>query len=307
MRIIRSHLSWRHFLWCIGNQRRNVVPIFLVVMAFIVFAGTKSREPRVHPLSACVIGMNDLWGGLHSSIQWCVTRHTSTIGTDFYDLETGTNETISFLKCDKKIDKKEHKCKWISFLLDSDSKAVTQFETLYPGCELFATAPSPKLVTNFNGKVLPFYVGPEQTTMYFSIRPAPENDMTAVEVEPLVMVLEKYVKYKFFHFVTMDIQGGEYQFLEELKYGGLFDVAGVVFCQLEVKFYFDELISQIVGSSFNMAEFWLGILQQSPYVPIRATAVGKNYRRITLLHSKHKTCSRLFNYQDVFDTTRSRV
>ncbi len=44
--------------------------------------------------------------------------------------------------------------------------------------------------------------------------------------------MDKFLHSRLVHFATLDIEGAEYGILEELKYGGVFDRAGVVFCQV---------------------------------------------------------------------------
>ncbi len=47
----------------------------------------------------------------------------------------------------------------------------------------------------------------------------------------LPQAMDTYVRSRLVHFATLDIEGAEYGILDELKYGGVFDKAGVVFFQ----------------------------------------------------------------------------
>jgi hypothetical protein len=49
----------------------------------------------------------------------------------------------------------------------------------------------------------------------------------------LPQAMEKYVRSHLVHFATLDIERVEYGILDELKYGGVFDKEGIVFCRIK--------------------------------------------------------------------------
>ncbi len=74
--------------------------------------------------------------------------------------------------------------------------------------------------------------------------------------------MDEYIHSRLVHFATLDVEGAEYGILNELKYGGIFDEAGVIFCQVpyarfsQIDFFHIKTFTKLRPRSKSLAPSW---------------------------------------------------
>lgn len=121
-----------------------------------------------------------------------------------------------------------------------------------------------------------------------------------VRLAPLVEVVDKFIKSRLIHFVTIDIEGFEYAILNALIEGNAFQRAGVRFCQIDVELHSLPNQLQAMGAKFQFYDFWRRFLSNSYYAPVKTTTTIFLHHKVTLINTNDHECRRVFDFDRYF-------
>jgi len=243
-------------------------------------------------------------------VTFCTARHSRIRHNDFFSLRMGRhNEIKYFLKMfiNDNNNSSDHddnnNCKWLTIGIGGDVQVEREFIKLYPRCRLYGIEPSRDQSQDFlsYGTVIQHAVGAQRGRLTMRLRENGGYVNREVAIEPLHETLDRHLHSRLVHFATLDIEGGEYGILQQLKYDAIFERNGVVFCQLDVELHFGHAVtSHVLSRDFNFSAFYLDLLLNSPYVPVKAVDFYA-HRKLTLIHEKHEECERIFQWRRFFD------
>jgi len=233
----------------------------------------------------------------------CVEKHSTIREHHFFTLNMGRfGEKKYFLLEQEPGQLANEACRWLTIGIGGDTAVEKAFKKRFPTCKIYGIEPSPDQEVDFRkyGTVIPYAVGPYHGNFTMRLRKGTGYSNKLVLVKPLHEVLDEYLHTRLIHFATLDIEGAEYQILNELKYGGVFDQRDVTFCQIDVELHFgDVTVKHILPKNFSFPAFYRDFLTESPYVPIYAMNF-LSHRKVTFLHEHQPDCLRLFGLRKFY-------
>ena len=127
----------------------------------------------------------------------------------------------------------------------------------------------------------------------------------AVKVLSLLTILDEFLRTRFIHYLTINIEGFEYKVLEELVGDGRFAKAGVTFCQIDAELHypdFPKAHSEV--RNINSVQFITHFLKNpSPYVPIfNAPYLSFPHQKVTFINIVHPECENAFKISKYFES-----
>jgi len=271
-------------------------------------------KSQVSPLKSCHLSAvnEDLYKTFSFNAMQCVEKHTTIRKHNYLILKTGAYEEEKYFLLERLQGQlATEACRWLTIGIGGITEAEKAFRQLFPKCEIYGIEANPDQAVDFNqfGHVIPHAVGPRHGN--FTLRLLQKHlhggyGNQRVSVRPLHEVLDEFVHSRLIHFATLDIEGVEYPILNELKYGGVFDEAKVIFCQIDVELHFGVESRHILASNFSFSAFYKDFLLNSPYVPVFATNFVQ-HRKVTFLHEHHPDCLRLFGLRKYYVKRKKTV
>ncbi|PIC22397.1 hypothetical protein B9Z55_016472 [Caenorhabditis nigoni] len=154
--------------------------------------------------------------------------------------------------------------------------------------------PNRQLYSAF-GKFFPFAIGREPGFTKFRVLPNQNQKTRTYEFQdvttiPLTYFLSDILKLKKIDIAWIDIEGGEFEFLDQLYRGGLLDQKDITICQfnLEIHSKFHPPGAQIFH------DFVFQILDDKRYVFLKPTRTEPGVHRMFFINLENPECVRKF-------------
>uniref|UniRef100_A0A914PDT5 Methyltransferase FkbM domain-containing protein n=1 Tax=Panagrolaimus davidi TaxID=227884 RepID=A0A914PDT5_9BILA len=153
----------------------------------------------------------------------------------FYMGRLGENKI--FLPLKKSFNQSE--CKWLTIGIGGTCNAEKMFKQKYPNSAIFGIEPSKDQYANFMdfGTVIPFAVGAVNGSFNITVREGKKYKIIQMPVIALSDLLDKFLQTRIIHFMTIDIEGFEFNILQELLQNRILHNKGIVFCQASFSYF----------------------------------------------------------------------
>uniref|UniRef100_A0AC34FRE5 Methyltransferase FkbM domain-containing protein n=1 Tax=Panagrolaimus sp. ES5 TaxID=591445 RepID=A0AC34FRE5_9BILA len=182
----------------------------------------------------------------------------------------------------------QSKCIWLTVGIGGDDQVEKLFKEKYPNCQIFGVEASPDQYANFEsyGTVIPYGVGVKNSNITLTLRSNDNYVEKIVEVLAFSDLLDNFVKSRLIHYMTIDIEGAEFDILEEILPFKILYNQNIAFCQIDAELHSNEIRIREILHKFNS--------NQSPYMPI-VSKPFLNHQKVTWINIENEECKEAFN------------
>uniref|UniRef100_A0A7E4UTG6 Methyltransf_21 domain-containing protein n=1 Tax=Panagrellus redivivus TaxID=6233 RepID=A0A7E4UTG6_PANRE len=282
-----------------GPQLCRIIAAFILigVLAFYSapFVFHQIQLPKFSQLRNCQLnGTTSTTEEFAKHYRECISKYLPDFKFEYFQMGR-FNEKKVFLPLVRSSSAARN-CIFLTIGIGGDIQVEQEFKQAYPECQVYGIEPSVSQIADFDkyGTVIPYGVGVENATIELTLRKtAGEYKKQNVTVVAMPTLLDAYLKTRFVHYATIDIEGAEFPILEALLSGKELYKEGVVICQLDAELHGFRPESQEV---INLLKAYSS--PESQYISV----VNSNFlfhQKVTFVNFENEMCREAFNLDQI--------